>query len=291
VGVVSTNLVKVALRRLLRPVAHTLYWLGPAPARHERTQAELAEVRDQLPIVCNTIASQNALAREWMRSREQLTRELEALRADVRRLDVGHRAGETAAPDISPAGPVVAEPAVLNPAKLAAFDSDLRLNLVGEGRPRCDFVNVGSAAGEGIDVVADPGRLPARAGSVAHLRCDRILERISTEELRSSLLPYWLSLLRPGGRLEAVVADAEAMVDAVEAGQVPLARLREALCGGAELGLCSARRLGRALEAAGFGDVVVERPAGARPYEVEVRATRPSTPAGSARGPRPAPTP
>ena len=58
----------------------------------------------------------------------------------------------------------------------------------------------------------DPDPSDGEPGTLRELRSSHLLEHFPQEELRRRLLPYWFSLLAPGGRFTAIVPDGEAMV-------------------------------------------------------------------------------
>jgi Methyltransferase domain len=81
----------------------------------------------------------------------------------------------------------------------------LRINLGCGHLPLADYANIDSRDLPGVDVVADIAELPFDAGSVQEIFSSHVLEHFAHEELRRRLLPYWVSLLRPGGEFRCVV--------------------------------------------------------------------------------------
>ena len=125
-------------------------------------------------------------------------------------------------------------PRLLNPEKVEAarHTGQLRLNL-GCGHIALDgFINVDRRELPGVDIIAEAGKLPIEEGSVHEIYSAHLLEHFPQEELRRRLLPYWLSLLRPGGRFRVVVPDGEAMLTNLAARTYPFEHFREVLFGG-----------------------------------------------------------
>jgi SAM-dependent methyltransferase len=175
------------------------------------------------------------------------------------------------------------EPRVVDTARLQAAGDDIRLNLGCGHIPLQGYVNVDVREVPGVDVVAEVGRLPFQPGEVAEIRSAHMLEHFPVEELTRSLLPYWYSLLRPGGLFVAVVPDADTMLAEHAAGRLSFDELREVTFGGQEyegdfhFNMFSHTSLCELLEKVGFSDVEL-REAGRRNgicYEMEVVARKP----------------
>jgi SAM-dependent methyltransferase len=130
--------------------------------------------------------------------------------------------------------PAAAEPRILNPGKLAASRDDVRLNLGCGHIPLESHLNVDGRELPGVDIVADVGRLPFEPATVDEIFSAHLLEHFPVEELKRSLMPYWVSLLRPGGRFRAVVPDTEAMISSYHAGEMSFGDLRMVTFGGQE---------------------------------------------------------
>ncbi len=111
---------------------------------------------------------------------------------------------------------------------------DLRINVGAGHLPMDGFVNVDLRELPGIDVVAPANAMPFEPASVAEIFSSHTLEHFPQEELRRTLLPYWTSLLRPGGTLRAVVPDIEAMTEAYRDGSISFETFRSVTYGGQE---------------------------------------------------------
>jgi hypothetical protein len=86
-------------------------------------------------------------------------------------------------------------------------------------------VDVDLAELRGAGLVAALRGLPFTERSAVEIRLSRVLELFSISDLRELVLPHWLSLLRPGGRLVAVGLDAEANLADHQAGRLGLEEL------------------------------------------------------------------
>jgi hypothetical protein len=185
----------------------------------------------------------------------------------------------------------VVEGSIVNPTKLEEMGDRIRLNIGAGHLGRPEYLNVDARPLEGIDVVADVRSLPFGERSVAELFSAHVLEHFPVEELRRVLLPYWVSLLRPGGAFVAVVPDLETMIAEYTAGRLAFEELREVTYGSQEydgdfhfngFSQASIRTL---FEEAGLSDVGV-RVAGRRNgmcYEMEVAGVRAPDPSAGAR--------
>lgn len=155
---------------------------------------------------------------EWLLERVEMVR-AEAL------FEARYGAGHTESGE-----PVVE---IVNPDAVKA-EGPLRLNL-GCGHIALDgYVNVDMRALPGVDVVAPIDGLPFEQGSVAEVFSAHVLEHFPQEQLRRRLLPYWRSLLEPGGVFRAVVPDLEAMTEQLQSGQITFENFRQVAYGGQE---------------------------------------------------------
>jgi hypothetical protein len=96
--------------------------------------------------------------------------------------------------------------------------------------PRPGYLRVAPNDAE-ADVSAPLDAIPARAGSVAEVVVANVLEDYSAAEIRQVLLPYWATLLRPGGWLTLIADDFGAATDRLRDGQIDAEAFAEALFG------------------------------------------------------------
>ena len=159
----------------------------------------------------------------------------------------------------------------------------VRLNL-GCGPVSVDgYVNVDSRALPTVDLVADVRALPATDGSVDEVRAAHLLEHFTDSDIRQSVLPEWMRVLRPGGRIVVIAPDSDAMAKAYAQGAMSFEDLKLVTLGGREYDgnahftMFSPASVLSLLEEAGFeqaGVVASARPNGAC-LEFEVTAKAP----------------
>lgn len=144
----------------------------------------------------------------------------------------------------------------------ARSSNNVKLNL-GSGQISLDgYINIDARDLPGVDIVADVSDLPFEGGSVNEISSFHVLEHFPEEQL-CRLLPYWRSLLRPGGIFRAVVPDGEAMLSHYAAGTYPFEHFRTVLFGAQEyegdyhFNMFTPDSLGRMLKEAGFQDIAV----------------------------------
>lgn len=176
------------------------------------------------------------------------------------------------------------EPKVVNGDKLtAARQGQLRLNLGCGHIPLEGYLNVDRRDLAGVDIVSEVSNLPLERGEVDEIFSSHMLEHFPQEQLRRELLPYWKSLLKPGGKLAAVVPDAEAMIREYGAGRYDYDDMREVMYGAQDydgdfhFNMFTPSHLGRLLQEAGFADIEVHA-AGRRNgkcFEFEISARNP----------------
>jgi hypothetical protein len=107
----------------------------------------------------------------------------------------------------------------------------LRLNLGCGHIALPDYLNVDSRALPGVDIVADVSSVPFGPSEVSEIFSSHVLEHFPQEQLRRQLLPYWVSLLQPGGVFVAIVPDADAMIQDYAKGDYLYNNLREVFFG------------------------------------------------------------
>jgi hypothetical protein len=263
--------------------------------RVDEMAVDVGALTRHLPKVMNTIASQNALRRDQQRRIEALQQHTEALSSlpeglayltdrleFVRKemlLEQRYRVDSTE--QRAAQGPVV-----LDEQKLRAMGDDLRLNIGAGHILMPGYLNTDSRELPGIDIVAEAHDLPFGVGELSEIYSSHLLEHFPLEDLRRKLLPYWVTLLKDGGRFVAVVPDTEMMVAELAAGRMSFDDFREVVYGGQEyegdfhFNGFSPASLAAILTDVGLVDVTV-RESGRRNglcYEMEIEGTRASDP-------------
>ncbi|MFM7062291.1 MAG: class I SAM-dependent methyltransferase [Actinomycetes bacterium] len=224
----------------------------------------LDDIERNLPPLLNVLATSTGSARRTERQMAELSAavgdlwaRLEVIRKELM-LEVRY-GGANEQPDRA------APARVVDPARLAAArESGLRVNLGCGHLPLPDYVNVDLRDLPGVDVVAPVDDLPFEDGELDELFSAHLVEHFPEEQLVRTLLPYWISKVRPGGTFRAVVPDAGAMIAAYAAGEMPYEHLREVLFGGQEyegdfhLNMYTVESLSLILKEAGLTDITVE---------------------------------
>jgi SAM-dependent methyltransferase len=308
---------KTTAKRLLRPFSRRVASglqnridgaVGRAEVRLDHleliTARDVEAMKGYLPALLNTIATQAAAARQMQRSIDELRhhaedqhqrvddqqRQLDALGNQLsERLGRAEQRAEFIRKETmyelrygghGPGANGQVKPRILDNGKLTAFGDDIRLNLGCGHIAVRGYINVDSREIPGVDIVADVRDLPFSEGQVGEIYSAHLLEHFPEEELARSLLPYWYSLLRPGGRLVAVVPDTEMMLSEHAAGRVSFDDLRDVTFGEQEYAgnfhytMFSQRSLCELLEMCGFSSVSVKESARRNGvcYEMEVSA-------------------
>jgi hypothetical protein len=283
---------KRLVKKMARPfVAQLNLRLNPAmlAARTASLETDIETLNRYLPTVVNTIASQNAASRDNRRlllslqaaleNHDQgfryLQQRLEFIRREILLEHRYHDADNRQQPE-------AVEPRVVNEEKLEKMRGALRINLGAGHIPLPNYLNVDGRELPGIDITSDVRKLPFSPGELSEIYSAHLLEHFPAEELRRTLLPYWVSLLEQGGTFVAVVPDVATMVNERAAGRMPFDDFIEVMYGGQEYegdyhftGF-SPESLESLLVEAGLTDVKVRvsaRRNGAC-YEMEMAATR-----------------
>jgi hypothetical protein len=201
-----------------------------------------------IPAILNATASVAAFGHEILRMRKDLERQIAALRQEVDRLASRARL----------------EPRILAPDKVAAaLMAGPRLNLGYGGTALAGYLNIDRRAAPDVDILADAGDLPFDPASVHEVFSAHLPEQVPEAELRGRLLPYWLSLLAPGGTFRAVLSDGEAMLAGATHGSYSFEELRAGLFGApgegapARCNLFTPETFSRLIREAGFVEIEV----------------------------------
>ena len=294
-------MLKRIVKAVLRPFTRRLYWrvdtrvrtaTSPIEVRLDAIERDVAAIKDYLPILLNTISSQNAAARDFARSRDHLHQRITDVATQLSdRIAQVEQRGEFIRREMlfesrygrrEGIGDFETETQVVAPEKLNG-NGPIRINLGCGHIPRDGYVNVDGRPLPGVDVVADVRRLPFEADQLDEIFSAHLLEHFPLEELTRALLPYWFSLLRPGGRFVAIVPDADTMVREYAAGRYGFDDLRLVTFGEQEydgdfhFNMFSHQSLAELLRSVGFADVRMAetgRRNGAC-YEMEVVACKP----------------
>jgi hypothetical protein len=148
---------------------------------------------------------------------------------------------------------------------VASMPDGLRVNLGCGIRPKDGWINVDFRPLSHVDVVADIRKLPFEPGSIAELEAAHLVEHFRQHEMQEAILPYWRSLLKPGGTLRVICPNAAAILARSAAGRLTLPQVQELIFGGQEydgndhFAMYWPESLEQTLRAAGFSrvDVVV----------------------------------
>lgn len=247
-------------------VPELLGLFSSASGTQRRTQRILDDLTSGLDRHSATLASHQIGIEQRSVSILEMWERLEFVRRELM-FEVRYSAGATL--DASWNSPTRAEaeaPRVVNPARITelSLGAGLRLNLGCGHLPREGFINVDMRELTGVDVVAPVDDLPFEPGTIDEIHSSHLLEHFPQEQLIRLLLPYWFSMLRPGGTFRAVVPDGVGMVEGFVTKEIPFSVLREVLYGGQEyegdfhFTMFSGESLAGILTDAGFVDVEVE---------------------------------
>lgn len=205
-----------------RRVAHLQSWVSAEvvqAGRHRLAQVDqLASTVQHLGQgVDRTAADQAALRRDLQGALESYSAWITVLQRKYQALSLEAR--ELTDPGTWP------EPRIVDPegyARRLEAGAGARVNLGCGEKPWPDYVNVDLRALPGVDVLADVHRLPFDPASVEEVASSHLVEHFREHHLRTRLLPYWKSLLRPGGRLRIVCPNWAAMLDRQRDGRMSL---------------------------------------------------------------------
>lgn len=107
----------------------------------------------------------------------------------------------------------------------------LRLNIGCGHVQHDDYINVDARQLPGVDVIAEATDIPFASEEIQEIASAHLVEHFTAHILDRVLLPYWKSLLKPGGQLTTVAPDGAAMLAAVNDGTMSFEDFREVLFG------------------------------------------------------------
>lgn len=283
----------VALRKRLRRAGAVQY----ASVQSSQVEAGARRVdpfegawRQYMPAFIEATSNMAALGHEYARLRRdcdkrwlEQRRDIEALRDQISVLRRPADAKSTS--DLSVKTELVTGARIVVEERVEAARRSGRLCLnLGCGQVLLrDHINIDVQDLPGIDVLAEAGNLPFEKGTVDEINSSHLLEHLTEEDLERRLLPYWRSLLKPGGRLVATVPDGVAMIAGAANGTIAFDSFRSWLIGTKEregnryANIFSYDSLADLLMRTGFCNI--EIPLRARPngigLEFEIRACTP----------------
>jgi hypothetical protein len=172
---------------------------------------------------------------QWIAEREQDRKWLEHLSKEVQGLppwiDIIARKVEMLSLNVRELSPVHGyaewpEPRIVDPEKytqlLSEMRGQIRINLGCGEKPLPGYINVDLRPLPDVDIVADVRRLPFDPGSVFEISSAHLVEHFREHHFRTVVLPYWKSLLMPGGQLRIICPNWAAMLEQLNAGRMPL---------------------------------------------------------------------
>jgi len=245
----------------------------PGSAQLHQEQAELKE------FVARQARAEDELG-EWIRV---LQKKMEMMALDMR-----ERVPPASVPD-SDLEPRIADPASYE-AKVSRANGQLRVNLGCGEKPFPQYINVDKRALSEVDVVADIRRLPFEKGSLAEIASFHLVEHFRQNHLATVILPYWRSLLKPGGILRTVCPNALEILRRHDQGRLSFTDLALLFFGAQDysgddhLAMYAPTTLQSVLEGAGFEHVEIlteARQNGLCP-EMELVAHNPGQPSSEA---------
>jgi predicted SAM-dependent methyltransferase len=223
-------------------------------AKVEATSKQQAQAHANHHQWLQQIAKQQQGQHDWTRL---IQRKLEMLALDVREHMVDPAAGTSVLP----------EPRVVDPAayaeRLAEFGDRLRVQLGCGEKPLPEYINIDFRELPQVDVVADVRRLPFEPETLAEIASAHLVEHFREHQLRARILPYWKSLLRPGGMLRIICPNWAAMLERLNDGRMSLADFKRLTFGAQDyegddhFAMYTPETLGELLMSCGFKRVEV----------------------------------
>ena len=180
------------------------------------------------------------------------------------------------------------QPRIVKPEEFAKkihnMGGALKINL-GSGNKLVEgYMNIDFRELPGIDVVSEVDNLPFLPETLDEIASAHLVEHFRQYELKTRLLPYWYSLLKPGGMLRITCPNWQAMINQLNAGEMSIDQFKLLTFGGQDyegndhFAMYTPESLTAILETVGFVTVetlVEDRDNGGCP-EMEILAVRPA---------------
>ncbi len=110
----------------------------------------------------------------------------------------------------------------------------VKVNLGCGHLPQEDYLNVDMRELEGVDIIADVRNIPFEKESIDELYLAHVIEHFTEVDMEKYILPYWYSLLKPGGKITIICPNWSAMLDDYAKGKVSFEILKEITFGSQE---------------------------------------------------------
>lgn len=155
-------------------------------------------------LLSETIAQSSKIEEQSSRIEAQSSR-IEFVRNEI--MFEMRYSNKTAASDITDAK-------ILNGEKINKFKKEgcVILNMGCGHIPHDNMINIDARELGGVDVVADVVNISLPGILANEIYSSHVLEHFSQEQLIRQVLPNWISLLKEGGLIRAIVPDAETMI-------------------------------------------------------------------------------
>jgi len=238
-------------------------------AAHERLTSEMTQQQARHEELAGIVARQSDVS-EWV---ALIERRVEGVALEMRELGESDRE--------------LPEPRIVDPEhfrrRVEAMGDGVRVNLGCGDRPWPDYVNVDLRQLRDVEILADARRLPFAPGTLAEVASAHLVEHFREYQLRTRILPYWKSLLRPRGCLRIICPNWAAMIERLHDGRMSLENFKLVTFGGQDyqgddhFAMYSPDTLRNLLLDGGFSDIevlAVDRMNGLCP-EMEVVASVP----------------
>ncbi|MNW40489.1 hypothetical protein D3C74_176040 [compost metagenome] len=154
-------------------------------------------------------------------------------------------------------------PEIINKAKVNQFITQglVKVNLGCGHIPKEDYLNVDMRELDGVDIIADVRKVPFETESIDELYLAHVIEHFTEVDMEAYILPYWHSLLKPGGKITIICPNWNAMLDEYAKGKVSFEVLKEITFGSQEYegnqhyNMFSPQSLTKLLDKIGFKNV------------------------------------
>ena len=118
------------------------------------------------------------------------------------------------------------EPHIVDPVayeqRTALMGDSVRVNLGCGEKPLPEYINIDARELPEVDIIADVSDIPFAPESLQEITSAHLVEHFREHQLRTRILPYWKSLLQPGGFVRIICPNWAVMLHMLQKGEMTL---------------------------------------------------------------------
>ena len=168
--------------------------------------------------------------------------------------------------------------------KIQNMDGELKVNVGSGHKALIGYINIDFRDLPEVDIACDATAMPFAPNSLLEIASSHLVEHYREYEFKTRLLPYWFSLIKPGGSIRIICPNWQAMLDQLHSGKMSASQFKLLTFGGQDYdgddhyAMYTPDTLTALLDETGFKEIrilAVDRDNGGCP-EMELIAAKPA---------------